>query len=117
MTVPLPFGRTKLSAREFESVVDREGAVAQAKKGNVREPEERIQQLIDAVPQLLSWLDDSGRTIHGEKQRTRWRCIWQRADLDSGISAARVALWYVSTTQPPSSWPVASATFSPTLIS
>ncbi|ACV46582.1 MULTISPECIES: base excision DNA repair protein [Halomicrobium] len=73
MGLRLPFGKTEVSAEEIDSLVDRDLAVEHAKTGNVNQPEERIQEFIETVPELLSWLEANGRVYLWRETTDPWK--------------------------------------------
>jgi len=72
MNSSLPFGNTSVCVNTIESLVDPEQAVSQANKGNVDQPEKRIQRFIEALPELLDWLEDCGRSYPWRKTTDPW---------------------------------------------
>ena len=73
MNSPLPFGNTSVSVDTIESLVDREQAVSEAQKGDVDQPEKRIQWFIEAIPELLDWLEAHGRVYPWRETTDPWK--------------------------------------------
>lgn len=70
--VDLPFGRTATTADEIYSQIDFQIAVDQARNGEVNQPESRIQQFVEPVPDLLAWLETHGREYPWRKIIDPW---------------------------------------------
>lgn len=69
----LPFGRTEVSVDELRTLIDIEAAVELAADGEVEGPEERVNEFVKCVPDLLSWLEMEGRRYPWRQTADPWR--------------------------------------------
>ena len=69
----LPFGRTRVSVNELHQYIDTEAAAAIAAQGGVEQSEHRVDQLINELPSLLTWLEENGREYPWRYTTDPWR--------------------------------------------
>jgi A/G-specific adenine glycosylase len=69
----LPFGKTDISSRQLEQVIDVGEATAQVKKGNVKNAAEKVEYFIRSIPDLLKWLEKHGREYPWRMTNDPWK--------------------------------------------
>lgn len=73
MDVDFPYGKTEITAEEYEAQIDAEEIVDHLTKGTPGDPTSRVGSFIDTVPRLLDWLENSGRDYPWRHTTDPWR--------------------------------------------
>jgi A/G-specific adenine glycosylase len=69
----LPFGRTDISSEELRQRIDKEEASTQAEKGGVKNAEEKVEDFVSCIPDLLKWLEQRGREYPWRATTDSWK--------------------------------------------
>jgi A/G-specific adenine glycosylase len=70
---PVPFGRTDISSEELKQLIDIEEASTQAEKGEVKNADEKVEDFVSCVPDLLKWLEQCGREYPWRATNDPWK--------------------------------------------
>ncbi len=71
-SVNLPFGRTGVEIGEYRTLVDIDSATETLQQNGVQDAEMRIAGFVDSCPELLNWLESSGREFPWRYTQDPW---------------------------------------------
>ena len=72
-TGSLPFGRTSVTTAELRRLSDVEATITALSDHGVHNPESRVDQYFDVLPELLAWLETEGRIFPWRLTRDPWK--------------------------------------------
>lgn len=69
----LPFGRTQVTASEYDRLIGRDEIVRHLESVGISDPEDRVTAFVQTVPDLLEWLEENGRDYPWRYTTDPWR--------------------------------------------
>ena len=73
MGIDFPYGKTEITAEEYEALVDAREIADHLTERTTGDPTPRVHAFIDTLPHLLDWLDISGRDYPWRHTTDPWR--------------------------------------------
>lgn len=73
MGVDLPYGQTRVTAAEYEDLVDVDDILTHLDRGTATDPTPQVEGFVRAIPHLLEWLEQSGRDYPWRYTTDPWR--------------------------------------------
>ncbi len=73
MDAGLPFGRTRITAAEYEELIDSSEIIEHLDTKGVSDPRVRVNEFIESIPDLLAWLEQHGRNYPWRHTTNPWR--------------------------------------------